>query len=376
MEKINMGDRMKIMAVNYVDTDLLANLFKSSEKAGYPISNIQDPFRNKIWRSNGSFQITVNNNILVINDGTVKLITLTGGIYSSPSLFAIQLQTDLNASSSGFTVSYSTVTLKFTISRSSAFSLLWSDSRTTCTDTLGFNNVDDTGSMSYEGHELRVCWPAEWITFDLGIVDNPKAIFIIDSQDSDIKIQAWTQTLLQGAISNSWNTPENLAISYHHQLMGSINMAGLFEDGKRYFRLYIPDFNNPYGYIQLGKVYLGDAYEIEGSDIQREFPETYVDLSNLERAISGEIYADEKASYHIFGSIQINLCNKNDVDYIKDVWERHKTFKPFFISFDSSLKVTNNLSEWTKYVRFTASPEFTTVTCDAFNISMQVEEVL
>lgn len=371
-----MGDRMKIMAVNYADEEFLANIFKSSENPSYPVSNIQDPFRNKVWRSNGAFEIDVNNNILIFNDGIEKTLNITGGLYNSPSAFATQLQTDLNALSSGFTVSYSTVSLKFTITRSSTFSLLWSDPRTTCTDTLGYNNVDDTGLMTYEGHELRVCWPAEWITFDLGIVDNPKAILIIDSQETDIKIQSATNTLLQGAISNAWNTPENISISYHHQLMGSIDMAGLFSDGKRYVRLYIPDYNNPYGYIQLGKIYIGDVYEIEGSDIQREFPETYIDLSNVERAISGELYADERATYHSFGSIEINLCNKNDVDYIRDVWERHKTFKPFFIAFDSEEKVTNNLSEWTKYVRFTAPPQFTTVTCDLWNISMSVEEVL
>lgn len=367
---------MKIMATNYIDEGVLANLFKSSEKAGYPVANIQNPFRAKEWRGNGAIEITVNNNILVFNDGAEKVLNITGGLYTSPAAFATQLQTDLNAASSGFTVSYSTVTLKFTISRSSPFSLLWSDMRTTATDTLGFNNVDDTGASSYEAHELRVCWPSEWITFDLGLVDNPKAFFIIDAQQTDIKIQAFVQTLLQGSLSNSWNTPENLTIGYHHQLMGAIDVDGLFTSGKRYFRLYIPDFNNPYGYVQLGKVYLGDVYEIEGSDIQREFPETYQDLSTLERAISGEIYADEKATFHVFGDVAINLCNKNDVDYIRNVWETHKTFKPFYIAFDSEQKVTNNLSEWTKYVRFTAQPEFKGITCELWNVSMQVEEVL
>jgi hypothetical protein len=371
-----MGDRLKIMADNWVEEEKLANLFKSSENASYPVSNLQDPFRAKVWRGNGAFEITVNNNILVFNDGSEKVLNITGGLYVSPQTFATQLQTDLNAISSGFTVSYSAISLKFTISRSSTFDILWSDFRTTCTDTLGFNNVDDTGAMSYEAHELRACWPAEWVTFDLGIADNPKAFFIIDSQDKNIKIQSFVQTLLQGGISNSWNTPENISISYHHQLMGKIDVNGLFTEGKRYFRLYIPDFNNPYGYVQVGKIYLGDCYEIEGSDIQREFPESFTDLSEIERAISGEIYADEKATFHVFGEIEINLCNKNDVDYVKYVWETHKTFRPFYIAFDSEQKVTNDLSEWTKYVRFTQEPVYKAITCDLWNVSFAVEEVI
>lgn len=371
-----MGDRMKIMAVNYVDEQYLANLYYSSQNVAYPTTNLQDPFRGKVWRSNGAFQISNNNNQLLLNDGTDKVLTLTGGTYSSPASFAAQLQTDLNSISSNFTVSYSTTSLKFTISRTTNFILKWSDPITTCTQTLGFNTVDDSGAMSYEAHELRICWPSEWLIFDLGIVDNPKAILIIDAQDEDIKIQSNANVTLQGAISNSWNTPETISIDYHHKLMGKIDINGLFTGGKRYIRLHIPDYNNPYGFIQLGKVYLGDVYEIEATDIQRDFPETFEDLSTIERAISGEIYADERAEYSVFGQVELSLCNKNDVDYIRDVWQRHKTFKPFFVAFDSEQKVTGTLSEWTRYVRFTNPPTINSVTCDLFNITLSLEEVL
>jgi hypothetical protein len=371
-----MGDRLKIMADNYLDSSILANFYYSTQNASYPASNILDISRGKLWRSNGNFEINSLNNNIVINDGTDKLGTLSFATYATGSLLASALQTLLNSISSNFTVAYSTVTNQFTISRTTNFIIRWSDSMSTINNTLGFGVIDDTGDDSYSSLEIRNCWPAESVTFDLGVFDNPKAVMIIDRKDEDIKIQSNKTVLLQGAITNSWSSPESIALQYNQNLMGSINTSGLFSNGKRYFRLYLPDFNNPYGYLQLGKVYIGDVYEISNSDIQREFPETFTDLSNLEKSISGEIYADERSIYSTFGSIDISLCAKVDVDYIRYVWETHKTIRPFFIAFDDSLKATNNLAEWTKYVRFVSPPVFQTVTCNIWNISMDLEEVI
>lgn len=371
-----MGDRLKIMAENYISEELLANFFYSSQNSGYPANNIQDIFRSKVWRSGNNFELSSNENIIVINDGSNKIIEIPFGTYT-PITLSTQIQTTLNTASSGFTVSYSYTSYKFTISRTTNFSILWSDTSNTIYNLLGFQNtLDDTGSNSYTSDEARICYPAEWLTFDIGILDNPGAIILIDNKDAVIPIQSFVNMKLQANISNTWIDHEEISLTYDQNLIGHINTNGLFSDNKRFFRLYIPDINNPKGFIQIGKVYLGYVYEIESSDIQREFPETFVDLSTIERAISGEIYADEKSFYSVFGTIQINLCNKNDVDYIKKVWEEHKTFTPFFVAFDSELKATNTLSEWTKYVRFTAPPEFQTVTCNVWNITMQLEEVL
>jgi hypothetical protein len=370
-----MGDRIKFFATNFIEDSLTVDLISSSEDASFPASNVQDQFRGKVWRSSGNFKIDGSNNLLVFNDGSDKTILITSGDYTASAL-ASELQTKLNSSSSGFTVTYSTVSLKFTIARTTTFSILWSDPVCTIRQTLGFGSIDDTGASSYLAHELRICWPSEYLIFDIGVSDNPKAIFIIDANNSEIKIQDTATIKLQGSLTNSWNSPESITLDNDNYTIAKININGLFSSGKRFFKVNIEDVNNPTGYIQSGKIYIGDCYEIESTDIQRNFQETYTDLSTIDRSLSGQIYVDENSYFNTYGEISLELCNKTDADFIKNLWATHRKSKPFFVAFDSELKVTDELSEWTKYVRLTSEPTFTSVTCDLYNVSISVEEVI
>lgn len=371
-----MGARLKFLPYNYIDENILANFSYSSQNPSYPASNLQDPFRSKIWRSSGNFEVSFDENELVFNDGTDKVATLTIGVYISGALMATELQTKLNAVSSGFTVTYSNTTNKFTISKATTFVLKWSQS-TGVANLFGFNNlIDDTGRNNYESDSRRINWPAEWLKFDLGIARNPKGVVIIDNLEENIKIQPTVSIKLQGAFADSWNSPEEITLDWDPSNISKINMNGLFSKPYRYIRLYLADVDNPLGFVQLGKLYIGDVYELESSDVQREFQEETVDLSELQRSINGELYSDNKPSFSTFSSVLIEFCNKNDIDTIADVYANHRTYKPFFVSIDSEAKATNNINEWTKYVRFSEPPSKQTVTCSIWNCQFGLEELL
>lgn len=371
-----MGDRIKFLTTDFTSNTRLANFSASSEQSAFPSSNIQDPFRSKVWRSSGHYDVDWSNYQFTINTGADIVVTLTRAIYTTETALATEIQTQLNSVSSGFTVSYSTATNKFSITRSSAFSALWTVSQNTAS-LLGFNPaVDDTGLLTYEADSRRIAYPAEWLKFDFGITRNPKAIILIDNLEEKIKIQPSITMKLQGAISDSWNSPEEISLSYNSENITKINIDGLFSQPYRYNRLLIEDVNNPLGYQQIGKIYLGDVFELESSDVQRALEEDTVDLSRTQRAIGGEVYSDERPSYDVFSNIFIEYCNKNDVDTIKSIYDVHRTHTPFFVSIDSEAKATNDVSEWTKYVRFSRPPKYQTVTKDIWNIRIQVEELL
>jgi len=97
--------------------------------------------------------ITSSNKYLDYNDGGVKVLTLTVGTYKTPKEMVSALQALFDAQTAGMTVSYSSSTGKFTISKSSGtLSLLWATGSNTSNSvgsTLGFSVADDTSALSY-----------------------------------------------------------------------------------------------------------------------------------------------------------------------------------------------------------------------------------
>jgi hypothetical protein len=97
------------------------------------------------------------NDKLDFNDGANKTITVTPGAYSITSLCS-NLLTQFNTLSSGFTaVSYDTITMRVTITRSSNFSLLFatgSNIATSIRKELGFNATNISATTTYTGQNI------------------------------------------------------------------------------------------------------------------------------------------------------------------------------------------------------------------------------
>jgi len=90
----------------------------------------------------------VNNN-LSFNDGTDESISVPSGNYSIYTLCS-EIQSLMNSTSSGYTVSFDPTTFKVTISNSATFSLSFTTSKSIW-KPLGFTKSDLTGHMSYTG---------------------------------------------------------------------------------------------------------------------------------------------------------------------------------------------------------------------------------
>ena len=108
--------------------------------------------------SNTIYKIRTNvNDKLDFNDGANKSITLSQGSYTISNLCSTIL-TQLNTISSLFTaVSYDSITMKITISRSAAFNLLFSsgiNKLTSIHKELGFNSTDLTTLLTYTSQNV------------------------------------------------------------------------------------------------------------------------------------------------------------------------------------------------------------------------------
>ena len=152
------------------DTNLLrltgATVTKSGESVGFEFSSMWDGVRSRYWSPAGAFDIDATNNKLYINDGADKTITLTAGAYTYATL-AAHIQTQLNASSSAWTATYSTTTLRFTLNRSSGTKTLRLSQTTAAVwDTIGYIGATDR-TAGTAADEVRI-HTSEWVKVDCG----------------------------------------------------------------------------------------------------------------------------------------------------------------------------------------------------------------
>jgi hypothetical protein len=88
------------------------------------------------------YNINSTNNRVFFNDGVNRDFTIATGNYSSYD-FLTELENQFNNVSSGYTVTYSDISMKITITNVVVFSLLFGTNTTnTSAYILGFNNVD------------------------------------------------------------------------------------------------------------------------------------------------------------------------------------------------------------------------------------------
>lgn len=99
--------------------------------------------------------ITATDTKLDFNDGAVKVATIAAGFYKDPIEMAATIQNAMNAVSSGITVSYSSSTGKYTITKASGtLSLLFATGANlanSIADKIGFSATDLSAALTYTG---------------------------------------------------------------------------------------------------------------------------------------------------------------------------------------------------------------------------------
>lgn len=96
------------------------------------------------------YNINSTNNRIYFNDGVLRNVTLTTGNYSVYDFIA-EIETQLNSVSVGYTVTYSDVSMKLTVTNASlSFQLLFATYSTNSSAyIMGFNTTDTVSALSH-----------------------------------------------------------------------------------------------------------------------------------------------------------------------------------------------------------------------------------
>lgn len=376
------GGQIRFMSENLLKTGYNA-ITSSAINATYPITNLTTDFRGRPVKFAGSFVIDSTNNKLYFNDGADKTATIASATYTTRNLLANAIQTALNAVGSSFIVTWNSTIQTFVINHTGAFTFRLSVSTNAIHNTIGFTGSTDLILASvYTADQKRFHWPYEWVKIDfgyspnigfLGIVSDSRYVFSL-TEMATVKIQANT-------LDDFTAPPLDLTLT-----LTTKGILKFFDDGDyeyRYWRLTILD-NNSTDDATIGYFYLGEFHKFGDDDTDdRRYrynaqgaSNSTVDNSEINISESGQVYALEKQLQKSYDDISIQMMDPKNRDFLEDIWARFKTVRPFFISIDPKLEISNNLTDYTFFCRFTDGPKYRHVTGNKFDTVFGVKEWL
>lgn len=349
----------------------------SSELAAFPFTNAINPFRSKVWKPSGHFEITTSNQKLYINDGSNKTATITAADYDTPDLLATEMQTQLNAVSSGWTVNYNSVAgeYRFSFAHASAHTLKVSTTSNAIWDTIGFTGGIDLVISTEEFALEQRNHTTEYVIFDLGYNQEITFFGLVGILGEEFSISENATINLMGNNLNDFSSPP-LTVSLTVTPGGVLKfLDDVATNGYRFWKFEFEDKLNPNGPegFSFGYLYLGD-YTTVSRNLTNGFIKRFNDPSIASESESGVIYYDTKTRYVTFENTSLQYLSQADRDTLEQMFFNFGTFTPFFISIDPLLCISEELYDFTKYVTFREAPTFTHVRGEMFSMSISFRE--
>jgi hypothetical protein len=351
-----------------------STLGTASAVTGFPLANSVDETRYLVWLPSGRFVIASTNCKIYINDGSDKTVTLTTGTYNTGALLAAQVQTQLNASSSNWTASYSTTTGKFTIGRSSGTSTFrFATTTDAAWSTLGYTQIANTSMSTGTASSIRVNHTSEVWPVDLGSALACSAFHVITTAGTVFPISSSATMTLKASATNNFSSPD-LTVTLTRSDDG---ISKFFtESSYRYWQFEFSDPQNSLGPegFPIAYVYLGPYIE-PSRNIINGFSAQLVDPSVKVESESGVTFWRRRTKYWKFSGLEIANISGDDRVEVMSVFKDLGRSSTFFISLDPDSAISED-GELTKFVAFDGDPQLRHYRYDQYTYSFDLVEVL
>lgn len=265
----------------------------SSEHPQFPAVNVSQRWRNRQWRSRygedsglGSFEITANNGTIYFDEGAGSISAVAAvGTYDAVTLAAELSGKMTAAGGQTYEVSFDELLGRFSISAAAVFDLLTTTALSAIWDVLGYDtSADATGLDDYLSDYIRI-HTRERLFIDLGESLLPDFLAVCGHNFS---AAAEVRLVIYG---DAWIT-ETEAFSLTVQ---AGNMLTYFTASSafRYAALEIIDPENPYLYVAVGRLFLGNLTELHYAFTPRRTARLD-DLSTTMTSATGQVSSVQK----------------------------------------------------------------------------------
>lgn len=346
--------------------DEAASVEASSEQAAYPIENALDINRRKrVWRSAGFFEVETGGNSIVVQDtaGVDLTASVAVGEYASDALFFAAIKTAIEAvSDSTITVSRDATSncIKITAVLGGAATVF----RLRCTqmsamaDLMGFSdNSDLSGSLTYTAENLRI-HSREFVRFDFGFPVTVHGVLAAADRNRALRISPSAQITLYGGDSNELLTTNLVeeTVPVGSFIAGLVDTDGIGGVACRYWELEIIDRENPWGYVEIGALFIGSKLSLAQGSIQFPLEVGNFDLSNRAYSEGGQTVVGrgpQGAQY------ELAFAHLTAADYeaVMAIAEEKGVHTSFAVALDQQGAFSSDPLLWCKFVKFAEIPK-------------------
>ena len=345
----------------------------SSAVSGFPSSNVANGSRAQCWVPEGNFTIGPTNNKIYVTDVGEREVTIPDGNYTGQSL-ALQLSSSLSFS---WAASYDALTKKFSLSRPGVtVTLRYSVTTNAIWDTLGYTSTTDHTAMDYTfvAHEGRL-HTSDFLIWDFGVPVPVTFFAMLGPKDETFSMTPGTDLKLYGDNVNAWTSP-----AYSKTLTPTSAGLMFFNEMEtpptyRYWKLEFKDKTNPTNF-PIGIIYLGNYITLSVRNVGSGFSKQVVDPSTRVETDAGVEFFDKKPKYLEINNLSAQFINASDREALEAFFYSHGKTESFFLALDPLLKISRDIYENTKFVRFAVPPNVTHIKTDWYSISFKVREAL
>jgi hypothetical protein len=369
---------LRFMTNNLNSADTIAN--SDCVYTGDDWANTYDERRAVYTRFGFWFNVESDNKKIYINDGSDKTITLSEGVYTGATL-ATEVQTQLNASSSNWTVSYTGSTRKFTISNTGSVTLRFTQTTDQAWEMLGFTSgaADDTDT-TWTGSAVAY-WNI-YLTWDFGTATTVDFFAAITPPNVDFFASSSATIELLANTTDSWVSPAQT-----FTLTRTNDGVFVFLDAEastsyRYWQLRVndpgvSDFSSQWVTgMPISHIYIGQYQELSSAFVSRGFSKSIDDRDIVFESHQGARYRLQRHKRRTIEGVACRNLTDTDRATLEQIFYDNGIYEPFYVCLDPMLDVSTDHSVLTKYVTFANAPTVINVVRDRYDVVMDFIEAL
>lgn len=171
------------------------------------------------------------------------------------------------------------------------------------------------------------------LVFDLLTPSTIDTLAVLFDKQSDISISPGATIALQAHHVDQWSSPEQsflLSVDDVHHCITKFLTPNTYE--YRFWSLFIYDTVQPFGYIEIPKIILGNSTRL-GQMPSLGFDVSIMDQSKIQSNVYGNEFADTYPERR-YANFQHKLLTEADKQTLREIYYRVGKVKPILLSLD------------------------------------------
>ncbi|GAG13013.1 unnamed protein product, partial [marine sediment metagenome] len=209
--------------------------------------------------------------------------------------------------------------------------------------------------------------------FDLKTASNVDSILLAPDSIRGFAALSGTVTIKANSIDGAWGAaPFTTTITIDADVQNFKFAFKTFPvENYRYWQISV---ENTQDYVELSKIFIGEAVTLADNNIDFGWTNESRDLSTFRRNRYGQRFTDSRNKQKFFRKLGFNLMTPEEMETIVDAFDEVGESEPLWCLIDDEATVVNQAERFAGYFYLAKIPTTENGNVDSFNLSFSLEE--